>query len=50
MTEEARRARNEYRRKWRKENPEKIRAQQERYWEKRAAQAAQDKTTEPATV
>ena len=34
MTDEARAARNAYRRKWAKANPDKIRAQQERYWTK----------------
>ena len=34
-------ARRAYKRKWAKENPDKIRAQQERYWEKRAARAAE---------
>lgn len=29
-------ARKAYRRKWAKENPDKIRAYQERYWEKKA--------------
>ena len=43
LTEQARKARNEYRRKWAKENPEKIKAQQLRYWMKKAReQAAQE--------
>lgn len=40
MTEEARNARNAYRRKWAKENQDKVRAQQERYWAKRARENA----------
>lgn len=36
MTEQAAEARRAYRRKWAKENPDKVRAQQERYWSKRA--------------
>lgn len=40
MTEEAKAARRAYKRKWAKENPDKIRAQQERYWTKRANEAA----------
>ena len=36
MTEEARRARNEYQRKWRKANPDKFQAQINRYWQKKA--------------
>lgn len=35
MTEEARAARNAYLRKWRKENPEKVKKIRERYWEKK---------------
>lgn len=41
----ARAARNAYRRAWAKNNPDKVKAQQERYWLKRAereAQAAQE--------
>jgi hypothetical protein len=37
MTEQAKKARNAYQRKWRKENPEKFQAQRERYWERKAA-------------
>ena len=36
MTDAAKAARRAYKRKWAKENPDKIRAQQERYWSKRA--------------
>lgn len=39
MTEQANEARRAYKRQWAKNNPEKIRAQQERYWAKRAAEA-----------
>lgn len=38
MNDKARAARNAYRRRYAKEHPEKIRAQQERYWTKKAAQ------------
>ncbi len=38
MTDKAKEARRAYKRKWAKENPEKIKAQQERYWAKKAAQ------------
>ena len=43
MTEQAKAAQRAYRAEWRRNNPDKIRAQQERYWEKRAQreQAAQ---------
>ena len=39
MTEEARRARNEYARKWRAEHPESVRAANQRYWERKAKEA-----------
>lgn len=39
MDEKAKAARREYRRRWAKMNPDKIRAQQERYWRKKAAEA-----------
>lgn len=35
-----RKARNAYRREWNKRNPEKVKAAQERYWLKQAAQIA----------
>lgn len=35
--DEAKAAKREYARRWRKEHPENVRAAQERYWEKRAA-------------
>ncbi len=48
MTDAAKEARRAYKRKWARENPDKIRAQQERYWSKRAeadaAAAAQQET------
>jgi len=40
MNEQAAAARRAYRRKWAKENPDKVRAQQERYWAKKAAEQA----------
>ena len=36
LSEEARKARNEYYREWRKKNPEKVKQAQERYWKKKA--------------
>lgn len=36
MTDAAKEARRAYKRKWARENPDKIRAQQDRYWSKRA--------------
>ena len=49
MTEQAAAARRAYRRKWAKANPDKVKAQQERYWAKKAAaQAAAEQEREPA--
>jgi hypothetical protein len=45
MNAKAVEARRAYKRKWAKENPDKVKAQQERYWTKRAARAAAE---EPA--
>ena len=41
MNEQAKAARNAYKRKWAQENRDKVRAQQMRYWTKKAAQAAE---------
>ena len=38
MNEKAAAARRAYKRQWAKNNPDKIRAQQERYWTKKAAE------------
>ena len=38
MTDEAKKARAEYQRQWRKKNPEKVKAWADRHWEKVAAQ------------
>lgn len=40
ISEEAKAARRAYKRAWAQANPDKVRAQQERYWAKKAAQAA----------
>lgn len=40
MTEQAKAARRAYKRQWARANPDKIRAQQERYWTRKAAEAA----------
>ena len=42
MSEAARIAKREYFRKWKKANRDKVRAYQERYWEKRAQAAEGD--------
>jgi len=36
MSEAAREARNAYKRKWAKENPDKVKAANRRYWERKA--------------
>lgn len=38
MNDRAAEARREYKRKWAKDNPDKVKAQQERYWTKKAAE------------
>lgn len=40
MNEQAKEARRAYKRQWQKENRDKIRRYQEKYWEKKAAEAA----------
>ena len=45
MSEAAKRSRNEYYRQYRKNNPEKIRAIEARYWERKAAQEAEQTGT-----
>lgn len=42
MDEKAKAARRAYKRAWAQKNPEKIKAQQERYWTKKATQAEQE--------
>ena len=43
MSEQAKEARREYKRKWAKQNPDKVRATTARYWEKVAREAAEKK-------
>ena len=50
MTDKAKEARRAYKRKWAKENPDKIRAQQERYWNKKAEQAEQAENDARAAI
>lgn len=40
LSEAAREARNAYKRKWCKANPEKVKEASRRYWEKKAQEAA----------
>lgn len=43
MTEQAKNARREYKRQWNKANADKVKAAQDRYWMKKAQEAAQEK-------
>ena len=47
MEELKREARREYIREWRKRNPEKVQAAQERYWAKKAAEIAAKREKAP---
>lgn len=47
MTEAAKEARRAYKRKWAKENPDKVKAATERYWNKKAQEAAEKEQTTP---
>lgn len=47
MEELKREARREYIREWRKRNPEKVQAAQERYWMKKAAEIAAKREKPP---
>lgn len=49
MNDAAREARNAYKREWSKKNPDKVRAQQARYWEKRAAELQAKSTNQNPT-
>lgn len=44
--EAARRARNAYMREWTKKNPDKVRANKERYWERVAERQAVEEAAE----
>ena len=49
MNEKAKEARRAYKRKWARENPEKVKEYQARYWEKKAkAAAAAEAAVDPA--
>ena len=50
MTEQAAEARRAYKRKWAKDNRDKVRAAQDRYWERIAARAAADKEKAAGTA
>ena len=38
MTDKAKEARRQYKREWNRRNPDKVKAAQERYWNKKAEQ------------
>ena len=42
MTEQAAQTRREYKRAWNRSNPEKVRAAQQRYWNRRASAAQKE--------
>ena len=42
MTEDAKKARNAYKRAWNKANPEKVRQYQDNYWKKKAEELAKE--------
>ena len=47
ISEKAKEAQREYLREWRRKNPDKVREQNRRYWERKAQQmASQGKETE----
>ena len=50
MTEEAREAHNRYVRDWNRKNPEKVKAINERYWEKKAQREAEKAAAEDAEI
>lgn len=49
MTEKARAAQRAYRKEWARRNPDKVKAQQERYWQRRAERMAQEAAQERQT-
>ena len=48
MTAEAMRVRKEYKKQWQKNNPEKVKQYQSKYWERKAAAAAAEAAAEAA--
>ena len=47
MDERAKEARRAYKREWNRRNRDKVKAAQERYWSKKAAEALPDPPPEP---
>lgn len=50
MTEQAKEARRAYKRAWAAKNRDKVKAAQERYWTRKAEQAAQEREPAPAPM
>lgn len=46
MNEAAKEARRAYKRKWQRENADKVKRYQENYWSRKAQEAAQQQTAE----
>ena len=46
MTEQAKEMRKAYKREWAKKNPDKVKAAQERYWQKKAEQKIEKNTAD----
>lgn len=49
MNEAAKEARRAYKRKWAQDNPDKVKAAQERYWTRQGEKLKQEKRTPAAT-
>lgn len=50
MDEKAKEARRAYKREWNRKNPDKVKAAQERYWNKRAQETKATDNPQPAAV
>lgn len=46
LSEEAKEARRAYLRKWRRENPEKVKEQRRRHWERKAQEMREEEENE----
>lgn len=50
MTEQAKAARRAYKREWNRRNADKVKAAQARYWERKAAAAAEEQQADEPTA
>lgn len=50
MNEKAQQLRREYKREWNRKNKDKVKAAQERYWNKKAAATDQEQTTDEPKI